>query len=232
MASSTITGPDTTAGSGDDRPRGVSLAPRTMVDPVAEWPLRRVVDHLKKKEQDDTERPQIVRVHCRSTVKLLLDVMDELAVRYGISRSRLCRYLSYHGLALAQDDLDITRMEKAESTIRRVCLQEDDTDTLDMMHSHLPYTPRIVDDTHIHLPMYDWVASAFDGIAQTCGVYKYHVVQAFMLKSVLSDDLDDMGVIVPRLDLEVSRWDTWMGFRLGALEALVDRKTGGSIPDD
>lgn len=205
----------------DDK-QGVSLSPKAMVDSVAEWPLHLVVDHLRKKEKDSKDAVVPSRVACRSTIKLLTSVIGDLATRYGVSRSRMCRWLSYHGVALAREDITITRLSAVYAKVRQEALLLDDADTIDIMNSMVSYSPRIVDDSPSHLYLYEpWVSAVFDDMSLVCGVHKYHIVQVFLLKSVLSGDVDYLGETVARLVSEVARWDKWMGFRLAALERLM-----------
>ncbi len=213
-------------GEASKRP-GVNLAPSAMVDSVADWPLRQVVELLKRKEKEDTGDSQPSRLHCRSTVKSLVDVIDSVASDYGESRNRMCRWLSYHAIAIAREDPVISKLERAQSTIREACLPEDDTDTLDVMNSLVPYAPRVMDDNPVHLLFYDaWVLSDFEEMARVCGVYKYRIAQVYLIKSIVSGDIEKFGETASRLLQELTRWDTWMSFRLGALEILVERKSG------
>lgn len=212
-----------------DKPRGVSLSPKAMVDSVADWPLSQVIEHLKKREKEDKDKGresvQPSRLHCRSTVKSLVDVVDSVADGCGLSRNRLSRYLSYHGIAIAREDLTIARLATTQSFIRDACLLDDDTDTLDIMNSLMPYSPRVIDDNSVHLFVYDsWVASDFEDMARVCSVHKYCIVQVYLIKSIMSGDIDRLGETAARLEGELKRWDTWMGFRLAALEKLAELK--------
>jgi len=211
----------------DGKRRGISLSPKTMVDNVSDWPLHRVVEHLRKKEKEKQDPvAQSSRVHCRSTVKSLVDVIESIASNYGVPRNRMCRWLSYHGIAIARDDIVISKLAQAQTIIRNTCLLSDDTDSLDVMNSLTPYAPKIIDEAHIHIPVYDiWVDSDFDDMARVCGVFKYRIVQIYLIKSILSDDVDKFQSTANRLMSELARWDTWMDFRLCALEGLVKNIT-------
>jgi len=209
----------------ESRPRTVSISPASMTDSVADWPLHRVIEHLRQKEKADKDAIQPVRLHCRSTIKSLVDVIDSLAKRYDTSRNRLCRWMSYHAAYFAREDATITKLTGVQSLVRDLCLMDDDTDTLDIMNSLTPYAPRVVDENTAHLYLYDaWVASDFDDMARVCGVYRYRIVQVYLIKSILSGDSAQFGETANRLVSEAHRWDTWMQFRLGALETLVERK--------
>jgi len=202
----------------ENRPRGVPLSPKSMVDSVADWPLYQVVDYMRKKEKED--RPPTVFVSCRSVIKSLSDMVRELADRYGVSHNRICGYLSYHGIMIARDDTTMSRMASVCSQLRQHALLTDDTDTLDMLNSILPYSPRIQDSMFYRLSVFDWVASEFEDLAVSCGVPKFRIIQVFVAKSMLSDDTARVAGAAGRLSEEVSRWDIWMIKRLGMLEGL------------
>ena len=202
----------------DNKPRGVPLSPKSMVDSVADWPLHRVVEHLRKKEKE--EHWETTQLSCRSSIKSLVTVMDGLATGYGVSRNRISCWLSYHGLTFAREDATIAKLQSVRSGIREIALLVDDTDTIDLMESLIPYSPRFQDSDFIHLPMYDWVSSEFDDLARSCGVHKYQIAQLFICKSILTDDIDRIAGAASRLSEEVSRWNKWMRFRLGAMEGL------------
>lgn len=213
----------------ENRPRGVPLSPKSMVDSVADWPLYRVVEYLKKKEQDSGDLGQVIRVHCRTSIKMLPDVIDEVASRFGLSRSRFSRWLSYHSAAVVSDDPVIARLSQAQERIRSACVFDDDTDTMDIMNSLIPYTPRILDSSPVHIVVYDArIANQFDKCSRVCGVYKYRILQIYLVKSIMMDEAGDkLGDTGTRLRSEIDRWDDWMAFRLGALEALLQKKSGG-----
>ncbi len=202
---------------GENRPRGVPLSPTTMVDSVADWPLHQVVEHLRRKEKDD--RPPTVFITCRSTIKSLSDVVRLVATRYNVSHNRICNWLSYQGVMIAREDTTVVRLASICNQLREAALAADDTDMLDMMNSFLPYSPRIQDGEFYRLSVYDWVASEFEDMAVSCGVPKSRMVQIYIAKSVLTDDMDIPGV-AERLGKEIDRWDRWMKKRLRMLEAL------------
>ncbi len=209
-----------------DSPRSVPLSPSMAVDSIAEWPLGQVVQYLRKKEKEQTERTQPVPLFCRSAFRSLVDVLDALATSYGVSRNRMSRWASYHGLAIAQESSIVVRMSAALSTVRSACLLDDDTDTLDIMNNLSAYAPRFVVAEVTQLQLYGpWIGSEYDELSRTCSVYKYRVAQVYIIKSVLSDDLTRLGETAVRLQMELDRWDTWMKMRLAALENLVEQKT-------
>lgn len=206
--------------------RGVNLSPSSMTDSMSDWPLSQVAEHLRRREDESKERIQPSRLHCRSTIKSLMDVMDVLASGYKVPRNRMCRWLSYHAAVMSREDTVISRLSTAQGIIRDICLREDDTNTLDIMRSLTPYSPKSVDESDAHLMLYDvWVASDFEEHARVCGVHRFRVVQVYMVKSILSGDTECFGETISRFLSEMERWDNWMDFRLGAMENLVRRKT-------
>jgi hypothetical protein len=191
-----------------------------MVDSVADWPLYRVVEKLRQKEKD--ERLPTATVFCRSAIKSLMPVIGELANRYSVSRNRMCSWLAYHGLMFAREDAVVGRLSSVWNMIRQLSLLTDDVDTIDLMQSLLPYSPRIQEDKRCNLSVYDWVSSEFDELSEVCGVPRFRMVQVYIAKSILSDNVDNIAGTASRLGSEVSRWDWWMKVRLGALEQLAD----------
>jgi len=144
-----------------------------------------------------------------------------MADRYGVSRNRMSCWLAYQGLMFAREDAVITKLMSAQSKIRKASLMIDDTDTIDMMNSLIPYSPHLQEGVDIQLFLYDWVSSEFEDLSRVCGVRKHHIVQIYQSKSMLTADVDSLAGVASRLVREVSRWDTWMGLRLVALEQLV-----------
>ena len=206
----------------ENKPRGVPLSPKSMVDSVADWPLYRVVDHLRQKEKED--HPASTTVFCRSSIKSLMSVIGELSSRYNVSRNRMCSWLAYHGVTFAREDVVVGRLSSVWSQLRQESLLADDVDTIDLMQSLLPYSPRIQEDRRCNLSVYDWVSSEFEEMAEVCGVPRFRMVQVYIAKSILSDNVDNIAGTASRLVVEVSRWDWWMKVRLGALEQLVGKE--------
>ncbi|MCK9601861.1 MAG: hypothetical protein M0R06_22645 [Sphaerochaeta sp.] len=198
---------------------GVSLSPGSMVDSAADWPLHRIVEHLRQKEKGD--RPVTVSIHCRSSIKAFVTMIDEVAERYGVSRNRMSCWLAYHGLMFAREDATIARLAALQAKIRKEALMKDDTDTIDMMNSLIPYSPHYQETVNTQLFLYDWVSSEFEDLSRICGVRKPYIVQIYQSRSVLTDDVSNLVGTASRLEREVSRWDTWMGLRLDTLERLV-----------
>lgn len=204
----------------DGKP-GVSLSPSSMVDSLADWPLHLVVEHLRKKEKE--EKPSTVFLFCRSSIKSLMPVIDDLAKGYGVSRNRMCSWLAYHGLVFAREDAVIGKLSNVYGALRQSSLSTDDVDTIDMMRSLLPYSPRIQEEDRCKLCLYDWVSSEYEEMADVCGVPKFRMVQVYISKSVLSGDTMQILGTANRLAEEVSRWDWWMKVRLGAMEQLMEK---------
>lgn len=204
----------------ENKPRGVPLSPKSMVDSVADWPLHRVVDAQRKKEKD--ERPASATVFCRSSIKSLMPIIGELAGRYSVSRNRMCSWLAYHGIMLAREDAVLHKLSAVWGELRQTSLLVDDVDTMDLMQSFLPYSPRIQEDRRCNLSVYDWVSSEFEELSEVCGVPKFRMAQVYIAKSILSDDTDNIAGTASRLSEEVKRWDWWMKIRLGALRQLVE----------
>jgi len=206
----------------ENKPRGVPLSPKSMVDSVADWPLHRVVEHLRRKEKEEKVAASTF-IFCRSSIKSLMPVVGELAGRYGVSRNRMCSWLAYHGIMFAREDAVLQNLAVVWSKLRQTSLLIDDVDTIDMMSSMLPYSPRFQDDKRSKLSLYDWASSEFGDTAEVCGVPRFRIVQVYLIKSILSDDVDQIIGTANRLSDEVSRWDWWMKVRLGALSQLVEK---------
>lgn len=202
-----------------NKPRGVPLSPKSMVDSMSDWPLHQVVEHLRKKEKE--EKPTTTSVHCRSSIKSFVTMIDELAASYAVPRNRMSCWLAFQGLMFAREDATVTKLKSTQAKVRKASLQVDDTDTIDMMNSLIPYSPRIQESVDVQLLMYDWVSSEFDDLSRVCGVSRHQIVQIYQSKSMLTDDVTSLSGVAVRLVQEVARWDLWMGFRLGALERLV-----------
>src|SRR3990172_4049841 len=103
----------------ENKPRGVSLSPKSIVDSVADWPLHRVVEHLRKKEKEEKERDQDSRVFSRSSIRFLNTVIDEVAHEFDVSRGRMTRWLSYHGLVILREDRVVSDLRKSYTQLRR-----------------------------------------------------------------------------------------------------------------
>ncbi len=214
----------------DDEVKGVSLSPASMVDSVTDWPLYQVVEHVKRKESGDGAGPSDHRdfIHGRSTIKHLTTIIDALAHQYGVSRGLMCRCLSYHGVSFAQSDLVVGKILTLYTEIRGIALGVDDTDTMDRMRTMVPYAPLIVDDTEGWYQMYEpWVGDKFKELSEICGVWKYHIGQIFMIKSILTDETEAVQGTFPRLLTEIAKWDGWMATRLETLQHLSKKNIGG-----
>ena len=208
--------------------RGVSLSPNTMVDKVADWPLHRVVEHLKKKEKEPKDGIGGIdlncRVFCRSGVRFFDSVVEEVAIQYGVSKGRMCRWLSYHGMAIIRDDAVTRQLADIYAHIRREALIADNPDIADIINALTPYSPRerTGDDRTSFYVYNSWVSSGFADYAQICGVAVGQATQVFMLRSVLTSDLPLLKSVADRLCKELERWDKWMRFRAVVLEKAVE----------
>ena len=208
--------------------RGISLSPKTMVDNVSDWPLHRVVEHLRKKEKEDKDHISGVdlncRIFCRSGVRFFDSVVEEVAIQYGVSKGRMCRWLSYHGMAIIRDDIVISQLSDIYARIRREALVADNPDIADIINALIPYSPRerTGDGKSIFYVYNSWVSSGFADYSRVCGVGTGQVAQAFMLRSVLTSDLPLLESVADRLCKESERWDKWMRFRALVLEKAVE----------
>ena len=211
----------------ENKPRGVSLSPKSMVDSVADWPLHRVIDHLRKKEQDEKGDGRLsadCRMFCRTGIALFSSIVGELAGQYGVKDAVMSRWLSYHGVAIAQNDLVMGRLSKVYARIRRLALSEDNPDVADINDSLNPYSPHDLDSkTPSSFYLYgSWAVAAFTELSQVCGVYPGQVAQVFMIRSALTCDLPVLDNVVGRMRTESDRWDKWMRWRIKSLEAAID----------
>ena len=208
----------------ENRTRGVPLSPRSMVDSVADWPLHRVIEHLKKKEQESQSPVSDGRVYSRSCIRFLNPILAELAAEFDVSRGRICRCLSYHGVAILQADRLLSDLSRIYKAARKMALTRNNPDITDIIDSLTPYSPRDVEATKTSFRVYDtWVQADIEDMAQVCGVFPGQYAQIAMLRSILTCDIPAFESVVDRLSSESKRWDTWMGFRLSVMEVAVAR---------
>jgi len=203
----------------------VNLSPTAMVDSVADWPLNRVVDVLKRKEKEFTgqQRSDPHQVSYRTGIRGLLSAVDELAVRYGVPRTKMSRWLSYHGIAIAREDTLISKLSIVYSQIRRAALDTGDLDTLDILNTRVAYTAKNPETASGSLSLYEsWVWTEFQQIALMCGVRGYQAVHLFMLRSVLTTDFYGMNGVLLEFGAESERWDKWIRFRLAGVATLSE----------
>lgn len=205
----------------------VSLSPREMVDSVADWPLHRVIEHLRKKEKDDKEEGRLssdCRMFCRTGIALFDSVVDELATQYGVTKGRMSRWMSYHGVAIAQSDALLGELSVVGTRVRRLALAENSADIASLNDSVTPYSPhdletRTPSSFYLYGP---WVMATFSELARVCGVYPGQVAQLFIMRSALTSDLPTIAGATERLQCESERWDKWMRWRARALEAAIE----------
>ena len=206
----------------ENKPRGVPLSPKSMVDSVADWPLHRVVEHLKQKEKEERTPPSDGRVYSRSCVRFLNPIIEELASEFSISRGRICRCLSYHGAAILQADRVLSDLSKVYKTARRLALERNNPDIADIINGLTPYSPKDVDASKTSFRVYDtWVQADIEDMAQVCGVYPGQYAQVAMIRSILTCDIPTFESVVERLTQESKRWDIWMRFRLTVMDVAV-----------
>ena len=203
--------------------RSVSLSPKSMVDSVADWPLARVVEHLKKKESENGHTPPSdSRVYSRSSIRFLDTIINEVANEFGISRGRMCRCLSYHGYAILEQDQIMQELHKKYKELRRMSVEKDNPDIADIINSLAPYSPKEVDASKVSFLVYDtWMLSDLEQLSQACGVFPGQVAQVAMLRSIITCDIPEFSQVMERLEKEAKRWDTWMNFRLSVLDVAV-----------
>ena len=205
----------------ENRPRGVPLSPKTMVDSVADWPLHQVVAHLRQKEKDGGASGD-ARVYSRSSIRMLNTVIGRLHKSFGISRGRMCRCLTYHGLAIMKDDPIICNLDKTYVEAQNLSLSKDDPSISDIINHLVPYAPVDSDTEKSSYRVYDsWMMAEVEDISQVCGVYPGQYIQMAMLRSILTHDDPNITGVAPRLVKESHHWDIWMSFRLAVLEVAV-----------
>jgi hypothetical protein len=207
----------------ENKPRGVSLSPKSMVDSVADWPLHRVVKHLRNKEKEDKGD---VEADCRlfytSGIRLFSSITGELAENYGVSRGKMCRWMSYHGVEIARCDRLLNDLSSAYSRVRRIAIESNSHAIAGIQESVSPYTPMEEDGKRTNFYVYNsWVLSDFNKLAEICGVAASQVAQVFILRSVLTCDLPQMVNIAGRIQVESDWWDKWVKYRIGMMELAV-----------
>ena len=206
-----------------DDVRSVSLSPKAMVDSVADWPLHQVVEHLRKKEKEDTGD---VEVDCRlfhtSGIRMFSTIVDELADNYDVSRGRMCRWLSYHGVEMAKQDKVISDLQTVFSATRKLALEGDSHSITDIRENVVPYSPIGEDGKRVSFYVYNsWVLSDFTKLGQMCGVSPAQAAQVYMIRSILTCDLPALSGVAARLQAESNWWSKWMRYRVNALEIAV-----------
>ena len=191
----------------NEKPRGVSIAPSTMiVESVAEWPLHRVIEHLRRKAKEEKDKGMSegdCRLYNTSGIRMFNTVADELGENYGTTRSRVCRWLSYHGLAIAREDAGIAALSKVHSQLRRGALETGNRALIDIQSTLAPYSPLDEDGKRTNFYVYSsWVASEFGDLAHLCGVASSQVAQLYMCASILTCDLPVLATMGERLQRE------------------------------
>ena len=207
-----------------DAPPAVNLSPFAMIDSVAEWSLNQVVDTLKRKEKEATGlRPESQQVSFRIGIRGLPSAIDELAMRYGVPRTKMSRWLSYHAIAIAREDGLISKLSAVFSQVRRTALEAGDLDTLDILNNRVAYSAKNPETISGSMSLYElWVWTDFQQLALVCGVHGYHMVHLFMLRSILTTDFYGLDGVLQEFEAESKRWDKWMKFRLAGVVSLAE----------
>jgi len=203
----------------NDKPKSVRLHTSSMVDPVSEWPLSRVVALLRKREKEGPTPDS--RLFCRSSIRFLSTVLDEVASGLGAPRASATRWLSYHGLEIFRDDRVIKDLQKEYSLLRRKAVETDNPDIAAIINAVVPYSPADSDNDRASYRIYPWVQSDLEDMAQICGTHTGRVAQMAMVRSILTADLPVLEFVTARLQTESERWNRWMRFRLGQMEIAV-----------
>lgn len=209
-------------------PDTVSIRPGSMSDNVADWPLDRVIDLLKQRERDGTVVFDIdCRVACRSGMKLFVPTIDVFSARMGCSRGRMFRWLSYHAVLLAKEDPCISKLTRMYVSIRNKAVELGDPDVIDLLDSHVPYSPVSIDTKWLSIYVLDQeIRSEINSIAQFCGVYSHQLLQVFMIRSIsTSTNTKCISGSLEKFSQENARWDKWMDVRLASLASLLSKQT-------
>ena len=203
--------------------QGVNLSPKAMVDSIAEWPLGRVVEALRRRETESGYRAEECHVSGRYSVRMLIPSIDELASRYGVSRAKMSRWVSYHAVALLREDTTVGKLSTLCATIRRAALESADVDALSAMSGATPYMPLNITDGWASLYLYEpWVKSELHEKALVCGMPAFLLAQVFFMQSILSIDLSGFSGVLRLFEAELRRWRFWMGQRVGMVTEIAD----------
>ncbi len=196
-----------------------------MVDSVAEWPLRRVIEHLRKKEQDENvPLEESRRVSYRTSIRMLSSVIGDAAKQYGVSQSKMQRWLSYHAVAMLKDDTVLATLSAKYVQLTRIGLLEADSDLLDMLNAIVPYSPKNIEDRPGVVDLYSaWVRTDFQETATVCGVRAYRIAQVYIMRSIMTGDHEVMSDLMREFTTESERWDRWMRMRLGAISGMLEK---------
>jgi len=207
----------------------VNISPASMVDSVSEWPLGRVIEHLRKKEQDDNAPlEESRRISYRTNIRILASAVGDAAKRYGVSQSKMQRWLSYHAVAMLKDDVMLSSLADKYAELTRIGLAEADSDILDILNAIVPYSPKNIDDRSGVIDLYSaWVRTDFQEMATVCGVRAYRVVQVYVMRSIMTGDHESMADLMHEFTIESERWDKWMQMRLGAITGMLEKNPFG-----
>lgn len=204
-----------------NEPRTARLNAASMTDPIAEWPLSRVVALLRKKEKEKDGPIPESRVFCRSSIRFLDTVLDEVASELGALRGSTTRWLSYHGLEIFRNSGVIKDLQKSYSLLRRRAIETNDPDMAAIINAMVPYSPADSNEDRAAYRLYPHVHAGLEELAQICGAPVGRMVQMAMVRSILTADLPVLEPVAARLGTESERWNRWMRFRAGQMEIAV-----------
>ena len=199
------------------------MSTSNMVDLVSDWSLSRVIEFLKQKEREgETVLEMDCRLFARTGIRFFFNVVDELAARYGVSRGRMCRWLTYHGLHIARDDRVMGVVMRAFGQVRLSSVEQNNRALADIQNAPSIYSPRDEESGRVSLYAYDSrVLSEFTDLSRACGVAPFRLVQLYMVRSILTCDLPVLGNMLARFQQEVDWWDKWMRFRAESINLAV-----------
>jgi hypothetical protein len=194
-----------------------------MVDSVADWPLHQVISYLKKKEKEEGAGPDMdCRLFNTSGIRMFNSIIEALAEEYEVSRGKICRWASYHGLEIAKQDMVIINLQSMYSKIRKLAIEDNSNAVARIQENPIPYCPVEEDGRRVNFYVYSsWVLSDFVKLAGVCGVVPAQMAQIYILRSILTCDLPLLSGVSGRLETEVQWWKKWMEYRSGILEMAV-----------
>lgn len=214
-----------------DKNRTVRLHTSSMVDPISDWSLGKLVAHQRKQEKDKEAAVSDSRIFGRSSIRFLGVVLDEVAAEVGAPRGSTTRWLTYHGLEIILNSQLTKDIQEAYSALRKKAIENDDPDMADIINNVVPYSPGGLSDGRVTYRVYPWVHDSLEELAQVCGVSMSYAAQVALVRSLLTADLPSLERVGDRLRVESGRWDKWMRYRLGTMDLAVSvwlSSTGGA----
>ncbi len=201
--------------------RKIRLHTSSMVDPVCEWSMNKVVAHQRKQEKDKEGSVTDSRIYSRSSIRFLSVVVDEVASEVATSRGSITRWLTYHGLEIILNSQLMKDINEAYSALRKKAIENDDPDLADIINNAVPYSPGGLSEYRLAYRVYPWVHDSFEELAQVCGVSMSYAAQVAVVRSLMTADLPSLAKVAERLQGELTRWDRWMRYRLGTMELMA-----------